>query len=75
MLNEFSVEDLMKNAIYSIVGVSKLDENNTSILVENSEEKLGIGSGIILTSNGYILTNQSISGDMRRNSLCYFEKR
>ena len=75
MLNEFSVEDLMKNAIYSIVGVSKLDENNTSILVENSEEKLGIGSGIILTSNGYILTNQSISGDMRRNSLCYFKKR
>ena len=69
------MEDLMKNAIYSIVGVSKLDENNTSILVENSEEKLGIGSGIILTSNGYILTNQSISGDMRRNSLCYFEKR
>ena len=65
ILNEFSIEDLMKNAIYSVVGISKLNEATTSIFVQDSEEKLGMGSGIILTSNGYILTNQSISGDKR----------
>ena len=50
-------------------GISKLNENNTSIFVQNSEEKLGIGSGIIVTSNGYILTNYTISGDIK--STCY----
>lgn len=50
-------------------GVSKLNENSTAVFVENSEEKLGIGSGIILTSNGYILTNYSVSGEQK--STCY----
>lgn len=69
VLNDFNIDDLVKNSIYSVVGVSKSNQNNTSIFVENSEEKLGIGSGIILTSNGYILTNQSIVGN--KHSDCY----
>ena len=48
-------------------GISKLNEANTSIFIEDSEEKLGIGSGIIVTSNGYILTNYSISGEVGTN--------
>ncbi len=48
-------------------GISKLNEANTSIFIEDSEEKLGIGSGIIVTSNGYILTNYSISGEVGSN--------
>ena len=43
-------------------GVSKLNEKNTSVFVESSEEKLGIGSGIILTSNGIILSNYETTG-------------
>ncbi len=69
VLNDFDIESLVKNTIYSVVGVSKFSTNNTSIFVENSEEKLGIGSGIIITSDGYILTNQSIAGE--RESTCY----
>lgn len=69
VLSEFNIENLMKNSIYSVVGISKLNETSTSIFVENSEEKLGIGSGIIVTSNGYILTNQSIVGE--KGSNCY----
>lgn len=41
---EFNIENLMKNSIYSVVGISKLNESSTSIFIENSEEKLGIGS-------------------------------
>lgn len=50
-------------------GISKSSQNNTSIFVENSEGKLGIGSGIILTSDGYILTTSSIAGE--KESTCF----
>ena len=62
VLTEFNLQDMAKNASYSVVGVSKLNEKNTSVFVENSEEKLGIGSGIILTSNGLILSNFETTG-------------
>ena len=62
IVTDFSPQDLAKNAGYSVVGISKLNEKNTSVFVENSEEKLGIGSGIILTSNGFILSNYSTTG-------------
>jgi len=52
-----------------LFGVSKINEKNTSIFVENSEEQLGIGSGIILTSNGFILSNCSTTGDI--GDICY----
>lgn len=59
---DFNLQDLLKNTSYSIVGVSKLNEKNTSLFVENSEEKLGLGTGIILSSNGFILSNYEITG-------------
>lgn len=52
-----------------LCGISKISNLSTSIFVENSEEKLGIGSGIIVTSNGYILANASIVGEVGAN--CY----
>ena len=61
-VSDFSPQNLAKNAGYSVVGVSKLNEKNTSIFVENSEEKLGMGSGIILSSNGLILSNYETTG-------------
>ena len=66
---EFNLQDLVKNASYSVVGVSKWNEKNTSVFVENSEEKLGIGSGIILASNGFILSNFETTGG--KGESCY----
>ena len=66
---EFNLQDLVKNASYSVVGVSKLNQKNTSVFVENSEEKLGMGSGIILTSNGFILSNYETTGGL--NETCF----
>lgn len=62
VFNEFNLQDLIENAGYSVVGVSKLNEKNSSVFVQNSEEKLGIGSGIILTANGLILSNFATTG-------------
>lgn len=60
---EISINNIAK----SIVGVSKLEQNGNSIFLENSQEKLGLGSGVILSDNGYILTNQHVAGNKYSN--------
>lgn len=52
-----------------LYGISKIEINDTSIFSMNSEKKLSLGSGIIITDNGYILTNEHVSGG--KYSKCY----
>ena len=53
----------------TIVGISKLKQTGSSVFVNRAEEKLGLGSGVVITDNGYILTNQHVSGS--KYSSCY----
>ena len=64
-----SSSDIIEKAVKSVVGISKLEQNGTSIFLGNPEGKLGLGSGIIVTDNGYILTNQHVAGNKYSN--CY----
>lgn len=67
--NEINVENLIENSMYSIVGVSKIKEKNTSSFSNNSENILGMGSGIVISQDGYILTNRQTTGGLY--STCY----
>ena len=66
---EFDTSKMINSVVKSVVGISKLQRNGSSIFLNKSEEKLGLGSGIILSDNGYILTNQHVAGNKYGN--CY----
>ena len=48
---------------------TKLKSLGKTILSNSDEERLGIGTGIIVSSNGYILSNSHVTGD--KYSTCY----
>ena len=59
----------IEKCVNAIVGISKLKQSGSSIFVNRAEEKLGLGSGVVITDNGYILTNQHVAGN--KYSSCY----
>ncbi len=66
---EKGISKIISNVTKSVVGVSKLEQKGSTIFLKNAEETLGLGSGIILSDNGYILTNEHVSGGKYSN--CY----
>ncbi len=61
--------NVIEKSVSSIVGISKLKQSGSSVFVNRAEQKLGLGSGVIITDNGYILTNQHVAGN--KYSSCY----
>ncbi len=68
-VKEKTIEEIIQDVNLSVVGISKIKEMGSSIFTEKGIEKLGLGTGIIVDSNGYILTNRHVSGDKYSN--CY----
>lgn len=66
---ENSVEDIIEDVSKGIVGISKLQNNGITIFLEGGAQSLDLGTGIIVSSDGYIITNQHISGN--KYSKCY----
>lgn len=64
-----TIADIIEEVSSSVVGISKLRENGNSIFLQDGTEQLGLGTGIIVSENGYILTNQHVSGAKYGN--CY----
>lgn len=67
--NSNQIADVVERVTKSVVGISKLKDNGNSVFLENSAGQLGLGSGVILSEDGYILTNHHVSGG--KYSSCY----
>lgn len=67
--NDKTIEQIIEDTNHCVVGISKIEEVGESIFSEDAIEKLGLGTGIIVSSKGYIVTNMHVSGDKYSN--CY----
>lgn len=63
------VADVIAQATSSVVGISKVKNIGSTIFLKDGSSKLGLGTGLIVTDNGYILTNAHVSGE--KYSTCY----
>jgi len=64
-----SVSDMIEEVSKSVVGISKLQTNSDSIFSNNFSTEIGSGTGIIISENGYILSNNHVTGE--KYSSCY----
>ena len=67
--NSKKVADILEKTTQKVVGISKLKEPGNTILSKTTESELGLGTGIIVSSNGYILSNCHVTGETL--STCY----
>ena len=67
--NSKKVADVIEEVTQSVCGISKLKSVGGSILSNSSAEDLGLGTGIIVSANGYILSNTHVTGEKYSN--CY----
>ena len=66
---ETDISDLIENVNNSVVGISKIKNKGSTIFLEDGISSLGLGTGFIVSKDGYIVTNQHVSGE--KSSTCY----
>lgn len=65
-----TIADILEKVSQSVVGISKIKSRSNSIFSsKGSYNELGLGTGIIVSSNGYILSNCHVTGE--KLSTCY----
>lgn len=64
-----TIANMLEETTRKIVGVSKLKNAGSSIFSASTESQLGLGTGVIITEDGYILSNEHVTGS--KYSKCY----
>lgn len=64
-----SIADMIENVSKSVVGISKFQNKSDSIFSGNFATQIGTGTGVIVSPNGYILSNSHVTGE--KHSSCY----
>ena len=67
--NSIKIADMIEDVTRSVVGISKLKNAGNSIFSSNDETQLGLGTGVIVTEDGYVLSNEHVTG--AKYSRCY----
>ncbi|HOM01585.1 MAG TPA: trypsin-like peptidase domain-containing protein [Acetivibrio sp.] len=57
-----TIQSVAESASKAVVGISVLKVDSSSIFNPNAADRWGVGSGVIVTSDGYILTNHHVAG-------------
>ena len=63
-IEEENVLNSIEKSTKAVVGISKMSSIGTSIFNINSTKILELGTGVIVSENGYIITNQHVSGNI-----------
>ena len=64
-----TITQVLEQVNECVVGISKLKNTGNTVFLENGSSSLGLGTGMIVTDNGYILTNEHVSG--AKYTTCY----
>ena len=64
-----TVTEMIADINSTVVGISKVKNSGSSIFSSENITNLGLGTGLIVGKDGYILTNAHVSGE--RYSKCY----
>ena len=67
--NSAQAVDMLEIVTKSVVGISKLSSTGGSILNNVKSDDLGLGTGIVVSQDGYILSNCHVTG--KKYSNCY----
>lgn len=63
------IGDVIEEVTSSVVGISKIKNAGSTIFLEDGATQLGLGTGVIISENGYILSNEHVTGAKYSN--CY----
>lgn len=66
---ENHIVNILENITETVVGISKIKNIGNSVFTLNGTQDLNLGSGVIVSENGYILSNWHVTGD--KLSKCY----
>lgn len=63
------IGEVIEEVTSSVVGISKIKNAGSTIFLEDGTTQLGLGTGVIVSENGYILSNEHVTGAKYSN--CY----
>jgi len=63
------IADIVEEVTSCVVGISKIKDTGNTIFLNDSTSQLGLGTGVIVSEDGYILSNEHVTGAKFSN--CY----